>query len=87
MGSGAGCDGQYLFACDVLGAHNGHYPRHSKTYRNFAAEYDRLQAARISGFGEFAADVASGAYPAASHRVAVDSDVLARFIDQLDDGG
>ena len=87
MGSGAGCDGQYLFATDVLGAHKGHYPRHSKTYRNFAAEHDRLQAERIAAFGEFAGDVSSGAYPAARHTVAVDGEVLAAFVGQLDDVG
>ena len=38
MGAGAGCDAQYLFAEDVLGAHDGHYPRHAKTYRDFAGE-------------------------------------------------
>lgn len=86
MGSGASCDGQYLFATDVLGAHKGHYPRHSKTYRNFAAEYDRLQGERISAFREFASDVASGAYPAVEHKVAVNDDVLAEFVKGLGDG-
>ena len=28
----------------------GHMPRHSKVYRNFAAEYDRLQAERVAAF-------------------------------------
>jgi len=34
MGSGGGCDGQYLFSSDLLGRHQGHYPRHSITYVN-----------------------------------------------------
>ena len=38
MGSGAGCDAQYLFAEDILGANRGHMPRHAKVYRDFAAE-------------------------------------------------
>jgi 3-methyl-2-oxobutanoate hydroxymethyltransferase len=38
MGSGNGCDGQYLFSCDLLGMHTGHYPRHSIRYESF---YDR----------------------------------------------
>ncbi|MCA0422613.1 MAG: 3-methyl-2-oxobutanoate hydroxymethyltransferase [Proteobacteria bacterium] len=84
MGSGAGCDGQYLFATDVLGAHNGHYPRHSKTYRNFAAEYDRLQAERIEAFREFAEDVAGSRYPEAKHVVAADPEVVAEFMAELD---
>lgn len=84
MGAGAGCDGQYLFAADVLGTHKGHYPRHSKTYRNFAGEYDRLQAERIKAFREFAEDVATQAYPATRHIVAVSDDVLAAFVADLD---
>ncbi|BCH33639.1 3-methyl-2-oxobutanoate hydroxymethyltransferase [Mesorhizobium sp. L-8-10] len=84
MGAGAGCDGQYLFATDVLGAHRGHYPRHSKTYRNFVAEFDRLQSERISAFREFADDVATGVYPAAGHVVSVNGQVLAEFIRRLD---
>ncbi len=67
MGAGTGCDAQYLFAEDVLGANRGHMPRHSKVYRDFAAEYDRLQAERVAAFGEFVADVESGAYPEDRH--------------------
>ena len=55
----AGCDAQYLFAEDILGTNRGHMPRHSKVYRNFAAEYDRLQAERVAAFKEFIADVAT----------------------------
>lgn len=87
MGSGAGCDGQYLFATDVLGAHKGHYPRHSRTYRNFAAEFDRLQMERVKAFQEFARDIASGDYPAATHAVAMDSEVLAEFRRWLESPG
>ncbi len=79
MGAGPGCDAQYLFAEDILGENRGHMPRHSKVYRNFAAEYDRLQSERIAAFGEFIADVASGAYPQAQHVVAMDPSELARF--------
>ena len=45
-------------------------PRHAKTYRNFAAEYARLQAERIAAFREFIADVNTGAYPQPQHNVA-----------------
>ena len=79
MGAGAGCDAQYLFADDVLGANRKHVPRHARVYRNFAAEYDRLQAQRVAAFSEYKADVDSGAYPAATHMVPVNTDELARF--------
>ena len=63
MGAGTGCDAQYLFAEDILGTNRGHMPRHSKVYRNFAAEYDRLQQERVAAFSEFVADVNTKAYP------------------------
>jgi 3-methyl-2-oxobutanoate hydroxymethyltransferase len=78
MGAGPGADAQYLFAEDVLGCTDGHKPRHAKTYRNFAAEYARLQAERIAAFGEFVADVNAGAYPAPHHVVPIaDEEFLA----------
>ena len=79
MGAGAGCDAQYLFADDVLGANRGHVPRHAKVYRNFAAEYQRLQAERIAAFKEYKSDVDYGAYPAAAHEVSINAEELARF--------
>lgn len=79
MGAGAGCDAQYLFANDILGYTEGHIPRHSKIYRDFKSEYARLQQERISAFGEYVADVASGAYPADNHLVAMPPDELKHF--------
>lgn len=84
MGAGTGCDAQYLFAEDVLGANTAHCPRHAKVYRNFAAEHDRLQRERIAAFGEFAADVRSGAYPERQHLVGIERDELEAFLDGLD---
>jgi 3-methyl-2-oxobutanoate hydroxymethyltransferase len=84
MGAGVGGDAQYLFAEDVLGYTRGHRPRHAKVYRDFDAEYERLQRERIAAFGEFRADVTSGAYPQPEHLVPVDDDVVASFVTQLD---
>ncbi len=84
MGSGAGCDAQYLFSMDILGTNTGHYPRHSKKYRDFRAEYDRLHAERVAAYGEYRDDVASGAYPAEGHRLQVYETELARFIAALE---
>jgi 3-methyl-2-oxobutanoate hydroxymethyltransferase len=79
MGAGPGCDAQYLFAEDILGTNRGHMPRHSKVYRNFAAEYDRLQAERVAAFREFIADVASSAYPEDKHVVRMVPGELSAF--------
>jgi 3-methyl-2-oxobutanoate hydroxymethyltransferase len=84
MGSGAGCDVQYLFAEDILGENRGHMPRHSKVYRNFAAEYDRLQAERIAAFREFIADVGSGAYPEDRHVIRMAAEEAASFLAQIE---
>lgn len=71
MGAGPGADAQYLFAEDVLGCTDGHKPRHAKTYRNFSAEYARLQSERIAAFAEFVTDVNAGHYPEPHHNVAM----------------
>ncbi len=84
MGAGPGCDAQYLFAEDVLGQNRGHMPRHSKVYRDFAAEFDRLQAERIAAFSEFVADVESKAFPQDRHVVRMDPTELQRFMGQID---
>ncbi|MGB5559649.1 MAG: 3-methyl-2-oxobutanoate hydroxymethyltransferase [Paracoccaceae bacterium] len=83
MGAGPHADAQYLFAEDVLGYTRGHKPRHAKTYRNFRAEYDRLQAERIAAFREFRADVGSGAYPEAGHSVAIADNEYKAFLEGL----
>ena len=79
MGAGLHADAQYLFAEDVLGHTAGHKPRHAKTYRNFAAEYARLQAERVAAFQEFIADVNSGAYPQPQHVVPMANEEFERF--------
>jgi 3-methyl-2-oxobutanoate hydroxymethyltransferase len=86
MGAGAGCDAQYLFANDILGYTEGHIPRHSRVYRDFRAEYARLQAERVAAFTEFAADVTTGAYPEDRHLVAMPLDEFETFMDRLQSG-
>jgi 3-methyl-2-oxobutanoate hydroxymethyltransferase len=72
LGSGSGCDTQFLFSDDILQDYEERIPRHAKAYRNFRKEYQRLQAERIAAFTEYAADVRSGRFPDASHLVAMD---------------
>jgi 3-methyl-2-oxobutanoate hydroxymethyltransferase len=84
MGSGPGCDAQYLFSVDLLGETRGKIPRHSKVYRNFALEYDRLQAERIAAYSEFRRDVVTGAFPEERHIVRMDPVELERFREKID---
>jgi 3-methyl-2-oxobutanoate hydroxymethyltransferase len=83
MGAGAGCDAQYLFASDILGYTDGHVPRHSKVYRDFAAEYVRLHMERVAAFREFVSDVESGAYPEEGHLVRMPPEELSVFRQRL----
>jgi len=83
MGAGSGCHGQYLFAEDVLGSNTGHVPRHAKIYRNFAAEYARLQEERVAAFAEYARDVESGAYPAQEHKLEISREIATEFTQWL----
>ena len=81
LGSGGGCDAQYLFSADLLGENTGHVPRHAKTYRNFAAERDRFQAERVSAYKEYITDVTTGAFPETKHVVRIDESALGKVWD------
>jgi 3-methyl-2-oxobutanoate hydroxymethyltransferase len=76
LGSGTGCDTQFLFSDDILGDYDERIPRHAKAYRNFRKEYERLQNERLAAFKEYAADVKSGRFPAANNLVEMDGSVL-----------
>jgi 3-methyl-2-oxobutanoate hydroxymethyltransferase len=67
----------------VLGYTRGHRPRHAKVYRNFRAEYDRLQQERIAAFSEFGADVKRGTYPEAHHVISITDTELESFLKLL----
>jgi 3-methyl-2-oxobutanoate hydroxymethyltransferase len=76
LGSGSGCDTQFLFSDDILGDYDERLPRHAKAYRNFLEEHRRLQRERIAAFGEYIADVKAGRFPARSHVIEMDEAVL-----------
>jgi 3-methyl-2-oxobutanoate hydroxymethyltransferase len=84
MGSGGGCDVQYLFAVDVLGETPGRMPRHARRYADLAAEYARLHEMRVTAMRAFAADTARGAFPGPSETVAAPPGVADAFTDWLD---
>ena len=80
LGSGDGCDTQFLFSDDILGDYDERLPRHAKAYRNFAAEHRRLQQERIAAFREYIADVKEGRFPERGHLVEMDEEVLRKVI-------
>ena len=87
LGSGSGCDSQFLFSDDIFGDYDERIPRHAKAYRNFLKEYQRLQDERIAAFKEYAADVKSGRFPEASHLVAMDEAVFQEAVQAIEGNG
>jgi 3-methyl-2-oxobutanoate hydroxymethyltransferase len=83
MGAGPWADAQYLFTEDVLGYGQNHKPRHAKAYRNFRAEYDRLQQERVAAFKELKADIDDGSYPEPHHIVPIKDEEFETFLKQL----
>lgn len=80
LGSGPGCDTQFLFSDDILGDYEERPPRHAKAYRNFAAEYRRLQEERVAAFREYVADVQAGRFPERGHLVEMEAAVLEEVV-------
>src|SRR5689334_1747378 len=76
LGSGSGCDTQFLFSDDILGDYEERLPRHARAYRNFLEEHRRLQRERVAAFSEYIADVKEGRFPERSHVVEMDNAVL-----------
>ena len=80
MGSGSGCDGQYLFANDVLGYTEGHIPRHARIYRDFKKEFAKLQAERVSAFKEFHEDTINKNFNDPKITVGIEDKEYERFL-------
>jgi len=83
LGSGSGCDTQFLFSDDILGDYAERLPRHAKAYRNFLAEHRRLQGERIAAFSEYIADVNADRFPERCHVVELDEQLLREVIDAV----
>lgn len=87
LGSGSGCDTQFLFSDDILGDYEERAPRHAKAYRNFAAENARLQQERIAAFSEYISDVKEGRFPERCHLVEMKNELLEEVSQALDQQG
>jgi 3-methyl-2-oxobutanoate hydroxymethyltransferase len=84
LGSGSGCDTQFLFSDDILGDYDERLPRHAKAYRNFLEEHRRLQRERVAAFSEYIADVKEGRFPERQHLVEMDEKRLEEVIAQIE---
>ena len=82
MGSGSGCDGQYLFANDILGYTDGHIPRHARIYKDFKKEYSRLQGERLDAFKKFHDDTINKKFNDPKITVPIDDKEYEKFLEQ-----
>ena len=80
MGSGSGCDGQYLFANDVLGYTQGHIPRHARIYKDFKKEFERFQVQRIEAFKSFHEDTINKKFDDPKITVGIDDKEYDKFL-------
>lgn len=72
IGAGAGCDGQILVYQDMLGMFSDFTPKFVKRYAN-VGEVMR------EAFANYAAEVASGAFPTEEHAYKIKDDVLEKL--------
>ena len=84
LGSGTGCDTQFLFSDDILGDYDERLPKHAKAYRNFFAENQRLQNERTAAFSEYIRDVKEGNFPDASNLINMDDELLQEAIRKIE---
>ena len=85
LGSGPGCDTQFLFSDDILGDYDERLPRHAKAYRDFRAEHERLQQERIAAFGEYITDVHEGRFPARENLIEMSEERLQEVIAAIEE--
>jgi 3-methyl-2-oxobutanoate hydroxymethyltransferase len=87
LGSGDGCDTQFLFSDDILGDYDERIPRHAKAYRNFFAEHQRLQGERVAAFSEYIADVKGGRFPERTNLISISTENLSEAIAAIEQSG
>ncbi len=80
MGSGQGCDAQYLFSEDILGYNKGHIPRHSKVYTNLSEDYEKIKKKSIEAYKEFKSEIDNKIYPETKHDIEIMDDEFEKFI-------
>ncbi len=80
MGSGKGCDAQYLFSEDILGYNDGHIPRHAKVYSNLSEDYKQIKIKSIEAYKKFKNDVILKQYPDRSHDINIPQNEYDKFV-------
>lgn len=83
MGSGQGCDAQYLFSEDILGYNQGHIPRHAKVYTNLTKDYEKIKIKSIKAFKDFKKEVVNNKYPEKKHDINISQREYDKFIKKI----
>ena len=84
MGSGSGCDGQYLFSQDILGYNTGHVPRHARIYKNFKKEFDKLHNERVDAYKTFIKDTEERNFEDSKITVGINDNEFDKFMNLCD---
>jgi len=84
MGSGSYCDGQYLFSQDILGYNKGHIPRHSRIYRDFNKEFEKLHHERVTAYKEFISDTENKKFNDSKITVSIEDKEYDNFLNLVD---
>jgi len=84
MGSGSYCDGQYLFSQDILGYNKGHIPRHSRIYRDFNKEFEKLHQERVTEYKEFIIDTENKKFNDPKITVSIEDREYDHFLNLVD---
>jgi len=79
MGSGLGCDAQYLFSEDILGYNKGHIPRHAKVYTDLSEDYEKIKLKSVQAFKKFKEEVISKQYPENKHDINISDKEFDKF--------
>ena len=81
MGSGQGCDAQYLFSEDILGYNAGHVPRHAKIYTSLLEDYANMKTKSVEAYSKFKSEVETGIYPESNHDIQISEKEFEKFVE------
>ncbi len=85
LGSGNGCDSQFLFSDDILGDYDERIPRHAKSYRIFGQRIRTPSRSNaIAAFKEYVDDVREGRFPAAANLVSIREEEFNKAIESIE---
>ena len=80
MGSGQGCDAQYLFSEDLLGYNKSHIPRHSKVYTDLSENCENIMQKSVKAYKSFKSEIENKIYPETKHDIEISDGEFSNFI-------